>query len=78
MDIRFPIGFLFTITGLVITVWGLISSPEIYKKSLNVNVNLWMGPAMLVFGVFFLVMSLRAQARNKRREGSTASQDPHP
>ncbi len=78
MDIRFPIGFLFTITGLAITVWGLISSPEVYKKSLNINVNLWTGLAMLIFGLFFLVMSFRAQTGSKRREGSKTSQDPEP
>jgi hypothetical protein len=66
LDIRFPIGFMFTITGLIITVWGLISGPEIYKKSLNVNINLWTGLAMLAFGLIFLWMSLAAQAKNKK------------
>jgi hypothetical protein len=68
MDIRFPIGFMFTITGLIITVWGLVSSPEIYKKSLNVNINLWTGLAMLVFGLLFLLMSIAAQVKNKKQE----------
>ena len=76
MDIRFPIGFLFTITGLVITVWGLVSNPEVYKKSLNINVNLWMGLAMLIFGLFFLVMSFIAQANSKKDAGSKRT--PHP
>lgn len=67
MDIRFPIGFMFTIIGLIITVWGLIGSPEIYKKSLNVNINLWTGLAMLVFGLAFLLMSFVAQAKNKKQ-----------
>lgn len=66
MDIRFPIGFLFTITGLIITIWGLVSNPEIYRKSLNVNINLWTGLAMLVFGLVFLVMSFAAQTRSKK------------
>ena len=68
MDIRFPIGFMFTLNGLIITVWGLVSSPEIYKKSLNVNINLWTGLAMLIFGLAFLVMSLAAQAKNKKQQ----------
>ena len=63
MDIRLPIGFLFTITGLIITVWGLISDPEIYRKSLNVNINLWTGLAMLAFGTAFLLMSFIASRR---------------
>jgi len=68
MDIRFPIGFMFTLTGLIITVWGLISGPEIYQKSLNVNINLWTGLAMLVFGLIFLLMSFAAQAKNKKMQ----------
>jgi hypothetical protein len=68
MDIRFPIGFMFTITGLIITVWGLVSSPEIYKKSLNININLWTGLAMLAFGLLFLLMSLAAKA-GVRKQG---------
>jgi hypothetical protein len=69
MDIRFPIGFMFTITGLIITIWGLVSSPEIYQKSLNVNVNLWTGLGMLVFGLSFLLMSLMAAKKRKEPEG---------
>jgi len=59
---------MFTLNGLIITVWGLVSSPEIYKKSLNVNINLWTGLAMLIFGLAFLVMSLAAQAKNKKQQ----------
>jgi len=67
MDIRFPIGFMFTLTGLIITVWGLVSDPEIYKKSLGININLWTGMAMLAFGLAFLLMSFNAQAAKKRK-----------
>ncbi len=66
MDIRFPIGFMFTLTGLIITVWGLVSDPQIYRKSLGVNINLWTGGAMLVFGLVFLSMSI-SRARKKHR-----------
>jgi hypothetical protein len=68
MDIRFPIGFMFTLTGLIITIWGFVSGPEIYKKSLNVNINLWTGGAMLIFGIAFLALGLSAQARNKKKQ----------
>ncbi len=66
MDIRFPIGFMFTLTGLIITVWGLFSNPDIYKKSLGVNINLWTGLGMLIFGLVFLSMSI-TRARKKHR-----------
>jgi hypothetical protein len=63
MDIRFPIGFMFTLTGLIITVWGLISDPEIYRKSLGININLWTGLAMLAFGLTFLALGLSARRK---------------
>ncbi len=66
MDIRFPIGFMFTLTGLIITAWGLVSNPDIYRKSLGININIWTGLGMLVFGLLFLLMSI-ARARKKHR-----------
>ncbi len=66
MDIRFPIGFMFTLTGLIITLWGLVSNPDIYRKSLGININLWTGLGMLIFGLLFLSMSI-ARARKKHR-----------
>lgn len=56
MDLRTPLGLLFAVLGLLLAGYGLVSDPGIYVASLNVNVNLWAGSAMLVFGVgmFFL------------------------
>ena len=65
LDIRIPIGLLFTVLGLLVTAYGIItnSDAELYKKSFQYNVNLWSGLLMLVFGVIFslgLKMSLVA------------------
>lgn len=56
VDIRIPIGLMFSIIGLLISVFGLItvSNTEMYHKSLGVNVNLIMGVLMLVFGLIML------------------------
>ncbi len=56
VDIRIPIGLMFTILGVLITVFGFItiSDTEMYKISLNINVNIIMGILMLVFGVVML------------------------
>jgi hypothetical protein len=67
MDIRLPIGLMFALTGLIITVWGIVSDPEIYRKSLGININLWTGSAMLVFGLTFLFFGLAAQSRNRKQ-----------
>lgn len=59
LDIKIPIGLLFTILGLLLTIFGLATSgdAELYRRSLDINVNLWTGLAMLAFGVFMLATS---------------------
>ncbi len=59
LDIKIPIGLLFTILGLLLAIYGLATSgdAELYRRSLDINVNLWTGLAMLAFGVFMLATS---------------------
>jgi uncharacterized membrane protein len=61
LDIRLPIGLMFTIFGLLISVYGIFtnSDTELYAKSLSINVNLWMGLFMLAFGGIMLYFALR-------------------
>ena len=51
LDIRLPIGILFTLFGLLLVAYGLLSDPGIYQRSLGINVNLWWGLALLAFGL---------------------------
>jgi len=68
LDIRLPIGLLFSILGVVITVFGFITKgSDIYKSSLNININLWTGICLIVFGGFMLIMAMKAQAKNKTK-----------
>jgi multisubunit Na+/H+ antiporter MnhG subunit len=58
VDIRIPIGLMFTILGLLISVFGLLTmSDEMYNRSLNINVNLIMGVLMLLFGLVMLFLA---------------------
>ena len=59
LDIRFPIGLMFTIFGLIITIYGLatMGNEELYMRSLNVNVNLISGVFTLAFGLIMLLLS---------------------
>jgi hypothetical protein len=61
LDIKLPIGLMFSIIGLLLTIYGFVtaSNTEMYNKSLHVNINLWIGAAMLVFGVIMLVFARR-------------------
>lgn len=61
LDVRFPIGLMFTVVGALLTLFGFGSDPKIYERSLNINVNLWWGLVMLVFGLVMLVFGWRAQ-----------------
>lgn len=59
LDIRYPIGFLFSIIGIMLTIFGLVtgSNAELYQKSLDINVNLWTGLGMLIFGCIMLAFA---------------------
>lgn len=59
LDIRFPIGLMFSIFGLIITVYGLatIGNDALYARSLNINVNLISGLFTLLFGLIMLYLS---------------------
>ncbi len=60
IDIKFPIGLMFTIIGLLLTCYGFLTNANVamYTKSLGTNVNLWSGIGMLVFGLIMLLFSL--------------------
>jgi membrane-bound ClpP family serine protease len=62
IDIRIPIGGMFTIIGLILVVFGLttLGDPIYQAHSLGVNVNLWWGLAMTLFGLAMLFFGLRA------------------
>ena len=59
VDIRIPIGLMFSILGVLITVFGFLtrSDSNMYQRSLGINVNLIMGVVMLLFGLVMLYLS---------------------
>jgi multisubunit Na+/H+ antiporter MnhG subunit len=61
LDVRLPICLMFAVLGLVLSVFGLASDPAIYKRSLNLNVNLWWGLVLLLFGVIMLFLGWRGR-----------------
>lgn len=62
LDIRLPLGLLFTIIGVLLAGYGVLADPAIYTRSLGINVNLWWGLAMIVFGSTMLFFSRRRSA----------------
>ena len=47
LDVRLPIGLMFSIFGLMLVLFGLAADPAIYQRSLGVNLNLWWGLVLL-------------------------------
>jgi hypothetical protein len=61
LDIRLPIGMLFTILGMLLTVFGFLSNPSLYAQSLGINVNLGWGMVLFFFGLFMLYLATRGK-----------------
>jgi hypothetical membrane protein len=57
-DIRRIIGGLFLVYGLVLVVVGIFGSDEVKNKAAGINVNLWTGLGMLVFGALMITWAL--------------------
>jgi len=51
-------GLLFVLEGLIILLFGIThSNPAMYVKSDNININLWWGLVITIFGLFLLLMA---------------------
>jgi len=67
LDIRTPLGVMFTILGLLLTGFGLISDPAIYERSLGIHINIWWGLVLLAFGAVMLGLGWRAASSREPR-----------
>ena len=66
LDIRAPIGGLFSLLGLMLAGYGLVAGSRTASDVAPVtNVNLWWGIVMLLFGIIMLVLSRRAMTRSR-------------
>ena len=64
-DLRLPIGLLFSFYGVLLAIFGVLSDPKIYERSLGININLIWGLVMLVFGAVMLFLAWRSRTSNK-------------
>ncbi len=65
LDLRFPIGLLLGIIGLLLSVYGALADPSIYQRSLGLNVNLYWGFVLLITGAI-LLFAARRSARSPK------------
>ena len=65
-DLRIPVGLMFSIFGLILTGVGLFGGAEMYvTTSLGINMNLWWGLVMLLFGLMMLLFAWRGSKKAK-------------
>jgi hypothetical protein len=58
LDIRWPIGLMFTLIGALLTGYGaMTASDPMYKRSLDINIDLIWGLVLLVFGLVMLLLA---------------------
>jgi hypothetical protein len=57
LDIRWPIGLMFTLIGALLVIFGVAMSAD--SVSLGININLIWGVVLLVFGVLMLLGAVR-------------------
>jgi hypothetical protein len=71
LDLRIPIGSIFTLIGMILTAFGAATNGRkmVYAASLGMNANLYWAPVLLAFGLAMLVLARRSQ---KRLEKTTA------
>jgi hypothetical protein len=73
LDIRLPIGMLFSVIGVLLTAFGAFGNKSIYSRSLGFNVNLGWGLVLLVFGITMMILGNRGTAP---RVGEKPGRDP--
>ena len=67
LDIRLPIGLMFSVLGVLLIVVGLVVHQS---PSQPLNVNLWWGAVMFVFGVIMFMLGRRGTATARLAEES--------
>lgn len=68
MDIRNPIGLLFTLLGVLLIGWGLFGGEDAAKAKTiqeTININLWWGIVMLIFGLVMLGLAVAAAKKKQ-------------
>ena len=63
LDIRLPIGLMFTLIGLLLAGNGFLTKNdlELYRRSLGININLWWGLGLFFFGAIMFAFALCAR-----------------
>src|SRR4051812_49508504 len=68
-DLRRIIGGLFTVWGVLLIILGLTDNPIEANKAAGININLYAGIGMLIFGLLFLLWAFTRPLGEELVEG---------
>jgi hypothetical protein len=74
LDLRLPLGLLFVILGVIVTAAGILKP----QQSLGVNINLWWGLVLLLFGVAMLLLAVFCKGAPQVKTGVVLENPEHP
>ena len=60
LDIRWPIGLMFTLIGLLLAIYGAVVKSD-HVISLGININLIWGIVLLAFGALMLLGAIKGK-----------------
>ena len=64
LDIRTPLGLMFGIMGIILVGYGMVSPDRAHAGGEAMNLNLWWGIVLLVFGGAMLLLTKRAAQKH--------------
>lgn len=72
LDIRIPIGAMFTLFGALLLIYGVMTRGNAMydQHSLKFNINLWWGLGLLIFGAIMLFLGRSGKATARLAEES--------
>ena len=59
LDIRWPIGLMFSIIGVLLVLTGIVNGPS--ARALGTNINLIWGVVLLIFGALMLLGAIKGK-----------------
>ena len=70
LDLRIPMGLMFSLVGVILAAFGLATrtDPTLYARSLGINVNLWWGLVLLLFGQVMFHVGRRAHQQQEKNQ----------
>ena len=72
LDLRWPIGLMFSLIGALLVIYGLItnSTPATYARSLGINIDLYWGLLLVVFGLTMLTLAWKGARKEAAQQAA--------